>query len=161
MNNLNTKWVLWYHGLDDNDWSINGYKKVCDFSNVEDFWIVFNNVSENMIQNSMLFVMRAGINPLWEDDSNKNGGSWSFKISKKDIYSIFKELCVHLLGENITKSERYTMSINGISISPKKNFSIIKIWNNDSKNSSNSLLSTKIPNLYISDSIYKSHNSKN
>ena len=160
MNNLNTTWVLWYHDLEDHDWSINGYKKVCELSTVENFWLVFNNVSENLVQNSMLFIMRNGIDPLWEDASNKKGGSWSFKISKKDICTTFKELCIHLLGANVTKLERQTMSINGISISPKKNFSIIKIWNNDSKNSNNGLLSTKIPNLFIADSIYKSHNSK-
>ena len=37
------------------------------------------------IKNAMLFIMRDNIKPMWEADENKEGGSMSFKIYKKDI----------------------------------------------------------------------------
>ena len=33
----------------------------------------------------MLFVMRNGINPMWEDPKNKDGGCFSYKISNKNV----------------------------------------------------------------------------
>jgi len=104
--------------------------------------------------------MKDGIQPIWEDTENKKGGCWSFKIIKKDIYNSWLELSIHLLGGYILKSTNDVSQINGISVSPKRSFCIIKIWNKDSKNSNNNLLSTNIPYLYICDSIYKSHESK-
>lgn len=154
--NLTNKWILWYHDISEKDWSINGYLKISEFDTIEDFWATYNDLNELIIQNSMLFLMRDGINPLWEDPNNKNGGCWSFKISKNDVYKTWNDLSVHLIGENITKEIDNSLNINGISISPKKCFSIVKIWSKNNKNINN-YLSKKIPNIYIYDSIFKSH----
>ena len=105
----------------------------------------------------MFFIMREGILPIWEDKQNKTGGCWSFKIIKKDVFNAWNELAITLLGESITKNPVQNMEINGISISPKKSFCIIKIWNKDSNNNNSKIISKKIPYLYICDSIYKSH----
>ena len=48
--------------------------------------------------------------------------------------------------------------INGISISPKRNFCIIKIWNNDHKKCDKSLLCQDVENLSFSECMYKCHN---
>ena len=153
---LNDKWVLWFHDIDETDWSINGYKKIADINTIEDFWNIYKMLDEVTIQNSMFFLMRNGINPIWEDEKNINGGCWSFKINKKEVYDTWKDLSIHLLGENVSRELKNSLIINGISISPKKNFSIIKIWNNNNKITHN-ILSKKIPNIYVYDSIYKSH----
>ena len=93
-------------------------------------------------------------------DHNKLGGCWSFKVGKKDVYNAWNELSISLLGENVTKDVTNSVTINGISISPKKNFCIIKIWNNTTKNINTSMLSRRIPHLYVCDSIYKAHKDK-
>jgi translation initiation factor 4E len=161
MHKLNNIWCLWYHSTNDNDWSINGYKKITEIDTIEKFWEAYQYITPNLIQNGMFFLMKQDILPIWEDKQNKNGGCWSFKIIKKDIYNSWLELSIHLLGCNILKDADNASNINGISVSPKRSFCIIKIWNKDSNKNNNNLLSTKIPYLYICDSIYKSHQSKN
>ena len=157
MHNLNTSWTLWFHSPTDNDWTIDGYKQIATFSTIESFWGVYRYLSPIHIQNGMFFLMREGILPIWEDSQNKDGGCWSFKIIKKDIYNSWNELTIHALSEKITKDTGNTMNINGISVSPKKSFCIIKVWNKNSNTNNSAILSKRIPYLYICDSIYKSH----
>ena len=155
--NLNSKWILWFHSPIDNDWTLDSYKKVIEISTIEEFWNTFNYIKDVHISNSMFFLMREGIEPIWEDDHNKNGGCWSFKISKKDIYSAWIELGIALCNERITSDLSNSNKINGISISPKKTFSILKIWNSDSKDNIPSIISKKIPHIFVNTSIYKEH----
>ena len=92
VHNLTNKWILWYHDLDESDWSINGYQKIAEFDTIEDFCKIQKSVDEIIVQNSMLFIMRDSIQPIWEDPKNISGGCWSFKISKKDVVNTWKEL---------------------------------------------------------------------
>ena len=160
MHKLNNKWVLFFHDPEDNDWSVKSYKKLYEVESIEQFWDLFDFIGSKYISNGMFFFMRDGIAPVWEDKKNEDGGCWSFKISKKDIYNSWIELSMALLGENITNNIKDSKDITGISISPKKSFSIIKIWNSDSNKNSNSLISKKIPYIFLNSSIYKSHKSK-
>jgi hypothetical protein len=76
----------------------------------------------------MLFLMRDGILPMWEDNKNKNGGCFSYKVNNKNVASVWKNLSYTLVGECLTTDKRLRPNITGITISPKKNFCIIKIW---------------------------------
>ena len=102
--------------------------------------------------------MKEKINPIWEDKNNRKGGCWSFKIYKKNINKTWIDTTIHLLANSLTKSKDNSSMITGISISPKKSFCIIKIWNNNSKNNSKLLLNDKIENLSITECLYKAHN---
>ena len=157
---LNDNWVLWFHSPIDSDWGIESYKEIFKLSTIEDFWGLSETLSNKYVSNSMFFLMRNGIKPIWEDEQNCNGGCWSFKISKKDIHKAWNELSIALLGETITVSKENSNNITGISISPKKAFCIIKIWNRDSKKNKQELLSKKIPFIFLNSSIYKAHNEK-
>ena len=50
-----------------------------------------------------------------------------------------------------------SLQVNGISISPKKNFCIIKIWNNNYKKEDIKLLSEKLTFLNMEQVKYSSH----
>ncbi len=97
--------------------------------------------------------MRDEIRPIWEDNNNINGGCWSFKVVKKDIYQSWIDLSISLIGETLSS---LPLLINGISISPKKGFCIIKIWNKDSTQCETSLLKSDLTGLNLQESIYKS-----
>ena len=157
---LNDEWILWFHNPLDNDWSIESYIEIGEIKSIEDFWELVSYLNHNHVNNSMLFLMRKGIKPIWEDDNNKDGGCWSFKISKKDIYKAWCELCISILGETLTINSKDNSDITGISISPKKAFSILKIWNRDLKSNNVNILSKKIPHVFLNSSIYKAHNEK-
>ena len=155
MNLLHNKWTLWYHALTSQDWTVKGYNKICDIESVEDFWNINERLNINIIQNGMFFLMKKDVLPLWEDEKNINGGCWSYKISKKDSFTSWLEISMAVCGEYLLKGQN-TNIINGISISPKRNFCIIKIWNNDSKINDPKLLS-KVYNLQINNCLYKAH----
>ena len=72
--------------------------------------------------------MKDSILPLWESEDNINGGCFSYKISNTNIVNIFKILLYKIIGNTLSNDENTLNNINGISISPKKNFCIIKIW---------------------------------
>lgn len=125
---LHNAWALWAHLPHDTDWSINSYKLISRFRTVEDAIILLETIPEKMINNCMLFIMKDKINPTWEDVNNRRGGSFSYKVSNKTVCAIWKKLSYALIGETLVNENNILATINGITISPKKNFCILKIW---------------------------------
>lgn len=75
--------------------------------------------------------MREHIGPMWEDDHNKNGGCLSYKIMKPDVPEAWFQLCARVLGESILQETHRCENFEqvcGISISPKKNYCILRVW---------------------------------
>ena len=126
--NLQNEWILWNHGLNDKSWSNDSYKNIFVYQNLYDLKIYFDNLDVLQLQNSMYFIMRDSIFPTWEDKNNKNGCCASFKVPSNDILETWKLLLQNILCENIHKNIQKYDNINSISISPKKEFNIIKIW---------------------------------
>lgn len=120
-------WTLWAHLPHDTNWNLESYKQIMDITSLEEAIMLFENLPESVIKNCMLFVMRKGIYPTWEDPKNRDGGCFSYKINNKFVEETWKNLSYVLLGETLT-SQDYSNNITGITISPKKNFCIIKIW---------------------------------
>ena len=125
---LNNNWTCWIHYQNDNIWTLDRYQSITTLSNLKDAVLFIENLDENIIKKSMLFFMKDSILPLWESEDNINGGCFSYKINNSNIVNIFKILLYKILGNTLTSDENILNNINGISISPKKNFCIIKIW---------------------------------
>jgi len=125
---LNNNWTCWIHYQNDNIWTLDRYQSITTLSNLKDAVLFIENLDENIIKKSMLFFMKDSILPLWESEDNINGGCFSYKINNINIVNIFKILLYKILGNTLTSDENILNNINGISISPKKNFCIIKIW---------------------------------
>jgi len=150
MNHLNDTWTLWFHDPLDNNWKIDSYKKINNISTINDFWNIYNFLNNKIVENSMLFLMRNNIEPLWEHSENINGGSWSLKIQKGDLYNTWCNISINLVNEYISDK-----IINGISISPKKNFCIIKIWTKENDN--NIKILKKLKDISYDGIIFKPH----
>jgi hypothetical protein len=149
------KWNVWYHHEKDN-WTISGYRMIYSIKTIEDFWKIYNNWNKlGGINSKHLFLMKDGITPIWEDKENINGGCWSYKINDSKSGEIWENLSVYLVTENLCKKEN---EIQGISIClKKKNNSVIKIWNKNSKNNSLSLINDKILEKWGLNIIYIAH----
>ena len=154
---LPCSWTLWFHSPAETSWDISSYQKVATIDTIEDFWNVYSRMTNSIVEDGMFFFFCTGISPIWEDSKNKNGGCWSFKIYKKYIPNTWLDLSVHTIAETITKSKSESKTITGVSISPKKSFSIIKIWNNNSNKKENKLLTEKIEHLRLNECLYKAH----
>lgn len=123
---LNNKYILWFHNMNTDDWSFDSYQKIYEIKNVCDFWCVYNN--HYSLNNGMYFLMKNDIKPLYESEENKNGGYWSIKLNN-NVFKTWLNLCLDFVGSNLDENN----IINGLSISFKNKFYIIKIWINNSK----------------------------
>ena len=128
MHDLNNNWTLWLHLPYDTDWSINSYKKVSTFHTLEDCITLIEGVNKEIVEKCMLFIMKNNIKPIWEDPDNSKGGCISYKITTDYVYDVWKKLNYYLIGETLINDKSILDNINGISISPKKNFCIIIFW---------------------------------
>jgi hypothetical protein len=126
---LNDTWSIYFHNPFDNNWDESGYIKLFTLANIEEF-IVMNSLLKKHTNEGMFFIMRDHIFPKWNDPENKNGGFLSIKILKDKVPSFFEKIVIDLINETLLKPEYYHLSgnINGVSISPKKHFCIIKVW---------------------------------
>lgn len=125
---LYDKWVLWAHLPHDTNWSLKSYIKICKIQSAEDIIALNNSLPDQLIKNCMLFLMRKNILPMWEDPKNCDGGCFSFKITNKNIPKVWKNLSYMLTGDSLTNNKKLLQTINGITVSPKKSFCILKIW---------------------------------
>jgi len=125
---LSDKWTLWAHLPHDTEWSLKSYTKIYEFETVEDAVAITEMLPPKLIMNCMLFIMRSGITPIWEDTRNRNGGCFSYKVTNSDVPFAWKQLTYSIVGETISNTQSLLPHVNGITISPKKNFCIVKIW---------------------------------
>ena len=128
---LKNNWSLWYHSIKDNNWDKKSYKKLLIFRNFFDYRLIVDSFEQNYYQNGMFFVMKDDIFPNWEDPKNRLGGCLSFKISSENIIDSWNYLLLNILNSSFLKGNNEM--INGISIAPKKEFNIIKIWLKEKK----------------------------
>ena len=72
-----------------------------------------NNKKINLDANDYI-IMRKGIEPIWEDPKNWNGGTFSIKMSHSIGYNVWSDFVMYMLGETLTHEMDY---INGITVS--------------------------------------------
>lgn len=155
---LSDKWTLWAHLPHNTDWSIKSYIPISTFSTVEETIAVTETLPSILVENCMLFMMREGIKPTWEDARNRNGGCFSYKVSNKNVYKVWKDLTYVVVGSSISKSTNFVNCVTGITISPKKNFCIIKIWMSDCNNQNPTHVTSDVKGLSPQGCIFKKHN---
>ena len=154
---LHDKWDLYYHLPHDKNWDLKSYTVVMDtIDSVEKVILINDMFSENIVKNCMLFTMRSGITPMWEDPRNRNGGCFSYKVINKQVHEVWKNLFYLLCGETLCVDSIHNKHINGITISPKKNFCIIKIWLDTSLYQDPNMI-VEIPNLTKNGCLFKQH----
>jgi len=125
---LSDNWTLWAHLPHNTDWTLKSYIPISTFSTVEETIAVTESLPPALVENCMLFMMRKGITPMWEDPKNREGGCFSYKVLNKSVQTAWKELTYSIVGGFVSSKTGFFESVTGITISPKKNFCIIKIW---------------------------------
>lgn len=122
-------WKLYFHDPIDTNWLHESYKVVTQISTANDFNGV-HTALKDIVHNGMFFLMREHIFPAWDDHSNISGGCICIKIPKSDVEPFWKGMCASLIGETIVKKEfiHLNCKVNGVSISPKNFFCIVKLW---------------------------------
>lgn len=154
---LKYKWNLWAHLPQDPDWTVKSYKKIYQFKTVEEAIGITESLPADLVKNCMLFIMRDGITPMWEDSKNRNGGCFSYKVSNKNVFEVWRDLTYTLIGETISTNSVFVNCVTGITISPKKNFCIVKIWMTNCDHQNPQIVTSDVRNLTPQGCLFKKH----
>jgi hypothetical protein len=122
-------WTMYFHSPEETKWTLNTFINLGSMKSWRDFWSVIETLKADSLSDGMFFLMRDPIPPLWENHQNIRGGSYSIRVQKRDAGEVYITYAISAMLANMCKES--TNQINGISISPKKGFNIIKIWNID------------------------------
>lgn len=154
---LNNEWVLWAHLPHNADWSIGSYIKIATFKYLEEAISITEILPSTLVENCMLFLMKSGINPTWEDPKNRRGGVFSYKVISKLVNKCWKDLTYVIVGETVSKDDIFVENVTGITISPKKNFCILKIWMTDCSKQNPALVTSDLKGLNNYGCLFKKH----
>lgn len=146
-------WTLYFHSPEETKWTLNTFISLGSMKKWEDFWGIIDALKPESLSDGMFFMMRDPSPPLWESHQNIRGGCYSFRCEKKDASDIYLN---HIISAMIgLLSINVDNRINGISISPKRGFNIVKIWNTDAQRYNlTSNINTTISNIKEADIIY-------
>jgi hypothetical protein len=128
-------WTLYFHSSEETKWTLGTFKQVITVRTWKDFWTMVESLKENAFVDGTFFLMRDPIPPLWENHNNIRGGYYSFRVNRKDAQDTYIQYMIACLMNKCTENKNN--KVNGISISPKRGFNIIKVWNADANTYNN------------------------
>lgn len=134
--NLPNQWVLYLYDkqlfkkmANRPGFNAKPHKEICTISTVNDLVYILqlmevkhelaannaksSNPKINLDANDYI-IMRKGIEPIWEDPKNSNGGTFTIKMSHSKGYDVWSTFLMYMLGETMT-SEMH--NINGMTVS--------------------------------------------
>ncbi len=124
-------WTAYFHEPEDKSWTAESYKRLQTLNSWESLGALLRELGTHKTTNGLLRVMRGDYSPLWENKANIRGGSYCLKISRKNSVEVFQRyLAAAALG---CAAKDPANEIVGVTISPKKGFCIIKVWNLNAK----------------------------
>ena len=156
---LNTPWNLWYHSIEDKSWTKSSYKHIFTLHNLYDLQGIREIIQQRHLQNGMFFLMRDDIFPTWEDPDNREGCCVSYKVPGGVLKEHWDNIVDRILTEDILLNTDDTELLNGVSIAPKKEFNIIKVWMRTSQTQESiQTVLKQYPPFYVSEKcIVKDH----
>ncbi|RKP09447.1 translation initiation factor eIF 4e-like domain-containing protein [Thamnocephalis sphaerospora] len=100
-------------------------------STVQDFWRAYNNITgpDELLNRNSLYFMKQGIRPMWEDPKNERGGCLAFRVNKSETATVWRELLMLLIGEQLDGYISPADEICGLSVGARWNTDIVQIWN--------------------------------
>tara|TARA_B110000977_G_C11053029_1_gene483019 strand:- start:318 stop:797 length:480 start_codon:yes stop_codon:yes gene_type:complete len=131
---LKDTWNVWYHSKKNSSWNNQSYKNIIAIENLYDLKYLNDIINLDYLKNGMFFIMRNDIFPTWEHPDNRKGCCISYKIYDNLVINKWNYIVNHIVNDKIDVSNN---EINGVSISPKKSYSILKIWFKHNIKSSN------------------------
>lgn len=138
-------WSIYYHATYDSEWHAKSYKLLGSFTTFPEMWGALKRI-ETHFPHGMYFLMKGVPSaevpgsdgpkwekghhaPLWEHKYNVHGGAYCIKV-ERDGLDVFQHYAAAAILGEITANP--ANPIIGVTISPKKGFYIMKLWNTSS-----------------------------
>ena len=128
-------WTMYFHSPEETKWTLNTFVTLGPMKTWRDFWGIIDTLKSESLSEGMFFMMRDPSPPLWESSHNIRGGCYSFRYQKKDAHDVYINCIISAMLGSLTNNKNH---VNGITISPKRGFNIIKVWNTDAQKFNNS-----------------------
>jgi len=128
---LEQRWTLWYYRHDRSAKWEDNQKKVVTVSTVEDFWSVYNHIvpASELKDKCDYSWFKEGVEPMWEDKANKEGGRWILasegKLRNAALDGFWRDLLLALIGEGFQDLSEY---VNGAVCSIRAKGDKIALW---------------------------------
>lgn len=122
-------WTLYFHDPSNNDWQHSSYVRLGDVSSLEDVSAA-RAAMRDKVSGGMFFLMREHVFPCWDDPNNIEGGCLTVRIPKVHAESAWNGTIIDAVCENLATAEEEHggPEVNGVSISPKAVYSVLKFW---------------------------------
>ena len=129
------------------------HKEICTINTINDLLYILQLMAvkpetknkTNSVNNKInldvndYIIMRKGIEPIWEDPKNSNGGTFTIKMAHSKGYDVWSSFIMYMLGETMCDEMQ---NINGITVSyisdinnfhnpnlqTNNSYTYIKIW---------------------------------
>ena len=124
-------WTAYFHEPEDTLWTAASYKLLQKCTSWEALGAVLRELGPHKTTNGLLRIMKGEISPLWENKANIRGGSYCLKVPRRSAIEVFTRYLAAAASNCCAKDA--ANEIVGVTISPKKGFCIIKIWNLNAK----------------------------
>jgi len=145
-------WTLYFHSPEETKWTLNTFINLGSMHTWRDFWSIIDVLNQDALSDGMFFMMRDPTPPLWESHHHIRGGCYSFRCQKKEAGEMYVNYIIVAMLNKLTTTGNV---VNGISISPKRGFNIVKVWNTDStKFNQPANISSGFSSVRASDIIY-------
>ena len=125
-------WTLYFHEPEDKTWTPDSYKRIQTVDTWEALGTLMREIGTHRLTNGMMFGMRGETSPMWEHRTNIRGGSYCIKVSRRNAAEIYQRYLAAAAADCASTAPA-TNPIVGVTMSPKKGFCIIKLWNANAK----------------------------
>ena len=124
-------WTAYFHEPEDPLWTASSYKLLQRVTTWEGLGAILRELGPHKTSNGLLRIMKGDSSPLWENKANIRGGSYCLKVPRRSAIEVFTRYLAAAALNCCAKDP--ANEIVGVTISPKKGFCIIKIWNLQAK----------------------------
>lgn len=117
--------TLYFHHPGNESWTLESYEQVASVATAGEAWALMQGLARRdaCAEQGMLFVMRDGIFPVWDDAMNIEAGCLSMRVPLERWPEEFAfGLLSRLLGGQLGRA------VNGVSSSPRTGHCLVKLW---------------------------------
>ncbi|CAG8433370.1 8102_t:CDS:2 [Ambispora gerdemannii] len=127
---LHFTWVFWFMHRTPGSKILNyesSMKKIAAFSSIEDFWKVYSHLRRphELPNISDYHLFKQGVRPVWEDETNINGGKWIVRLRKGLASRYWESLVMAVIGDQFDVGTE----ICGAVLSIRSSEDILSLWN--------------------------------
>ena len=109
------------------NWSVSSFLLLTTITNIQNLWELLNADMTLLTSAANVFVMQAGLVPLWEEhkDIFAGGGCWSTIVRGETWSTVLTEMTLALVGEHVFDYD----DVKGVCIVPVgKSHTLVKLW---------------------------------